>query len=245
MINPDVYNRINQDIEERKLIIILCSCVIEYSGRSRSTIGLGHRLITIKKDSTLLIHSVSGYKPVNWMNSPTETVAEYAGSDVILYSQRTKKPFEEMKVIVKEIVDYKSYSGLVDDEKLDLTHSEQDLQDYLVKNPKLVHPDFRLISTEHQSPLGFFDMYGKIGDKYVVVELKIEKAGLPAALQIKRYTEWLKTYIGEAHGILIAPGITPNALNLLRKDGIDYKKINVESLDIRHIKEKTLREWFE
>jgi RecB family endonuclease NucS len=62
-------------------------------------------------------------------------------------------------------------------------------------------------------------------------------------LQIKRYTEWLTAYIGEAHGILVAPGITPNALNLLRKEGIDYKKINVGSLYIRHIKDKTLREW--
>jgi len=244
MVNPEVSSRINQDIAERKIIFILCSCTIEYRGRSRSNIGLGHRLIIIKQDTTVLVHSVTGFKPVNWMNTPTETVAEF-GEELVLYSQRTKKPFEEMKVNVKDILDYRSYTSLRDDEKLDLTHTEKDLQEYLAKNPALVHPEFRLIGTEHQSPLGYFDLYGKIGEKYVVVELKVERAGLPAALQIKRYKEWLQGYIGEARGILIAPGITPNALALLKKDGIEYKKMNVEHLKIRHRKEKTLREWLQ
>ena len=244
MINPDVSSRINQDIEEKKIIFILCSCTIEYHGRSRSNIGLGHRMITIKQDSTVLVHSVTGFKPVNWMNAPTETVAE-PGADLVLYSQRTKKPFEEMRVTIKDILDYRSYKSLRDDERLELTHTEKDLQEHLAKNPSLVHPDFRLISTEHQSPLGFFDLYGKIGETYVVVELKAERAGLPAALQIKRYTEWLTEYIGAARGILIAPGITPNALALLKKDGIEFKKMNGAHLKIRHSKEKTLKEWLQ
>jgi RecB family endonuclease NucS len=142
MIKPDLHNRINRDLEERKVIFILCNCEIEYFGRSRSVIGLGHRLVIIKKDSTLLVHSLTGYKPVNWMNAPTETVAEFVGDDLVLQSQRTKKPFEEMKVKIMEVVDYSAYTDVVDNEKLDLTHTEQDMQDYLAKNPKLIHPDF-------------------------------------------------------------------------------------------------------
>ncbi len=136
MINPDLHNRINLDLEERRVVFILCNCSIEYFGRSRSVIGMGHRIIVVKKDSTLLVHSVTGFKPVNWMNAPTETVAEFAGEELVLHCQRTKKPFEEMKLRIMDVVDYRSYTDVVDNEKLDLTHTEQDMQDYLVKEPE-------------------------------------------------------------------------------------------------------------
>jgi len=43
MIKPDLHITINRDIEQRKVIFLLCNCSIEYSGRSRSAIGIGHR----------------------------------------------------------------------------------------------------------------------------------------------------------------------------------------------------------
>lgn len=242
-INADLCNRINMDIAGKKTLMILGSCDIEYAGRSKSSIGPGHRMIIIKQDSTVLIHSITGFKPVNWMNTPTETVAEL-DEGLVLRSQRTKKPFEEMKISLKEILDFRSYASLRDDCILELTHTEKELQEHLAKNPNLVHPEFRLISTEHPTPLGFFDLYGKIKDKYAVVELKVEKAGLPAALQIKRYRDWLAEYVGCAEGMLIAPGVTPNALLLLRKERIEFKKMNIHYLNVKRRKDKTLKEWF-
>lgn len=237
-------SRLNRDIEARRMVVLLCTCEIEYKGRSRSNIGAGHRIILIKQDSTIIVHSITGFKPVNWMNTPAETVAEAKEEGILLYSQRTKPPYEEMKIKIKEILDYKSYASLRDDEKLDLTHTERDLQEYLVKNTQLIDQNFRLISTEHPTPLGFLDLYGKIGETYVIVELKVERAGLPAALQIKRYVDWLRGLNSNVKGILMAPGITPNALGILKKERIEYKKIDVHHLNIRPRREKTLREWF-
>lgn len=243
-VNPEIAGRINRDLSEKKLVVILCGCKIEYWGRSRSVIEKGHRIVMIKQDTTLLVHSIEGFKPVNWMNEPAETIAQIAEGNILLHCQRTKKPFEEMKVTIDEIIDYRSYAGLEDREELSLTHTEQDLQDYLVKNPRLVHPDFRLICTEKDTPLGFFDLYGKIKDKYVVVELKVETAGLPAALQVKRYRDWLREQIPDAEGMLIAPRITPNALNILKKEKIEFKKINIHSFELKRRKDATLKEWF-
>jgi len=199
-------------------------------------------MIIIKKDSTLIVHSVTGFKPVNWMNAPTETVAGMEGEDLILHSQRTKKPFEEMKVRVMDVVDYSSYTDVVDNEKLDLTHTEQDMQDYLAKNPTLVHPDFRLISTEHQTPLGYIDLYGKIGDTYTAVELKVDRAGLPAALQIKRYTEWLERYIGKRTEYSLPPA-SPQRPTDIKKGRYRIQKMSIAHLQIKHRKDRTLREW--
>lgn len=199
-------------------------------------------MIVIKPDTTLIIHSTTGFKPLNWMSPPTETIAEYE-KELILHSQRTKKPYEEIKVKVHRVVDYRSYADLRDDRKLDVTHTEKDLQDYLIKHPEEVHPDFRLKKAEYQTPLGYFDLYGKIKDTYVVVELKAERAGLPAALQIKRYVEWLSEHVNPVKGILMASGITPNAHNILKKENIEFKKIDVKKLDIKKRREKTLEEW--
>jgi len=150
-----------------------------------------------------------------------------------------------MEIEINEILGYHTYRGLRDNEELDLMHTEKDLQDYLAKNPTVIHPGFRLKTTEYHTPLGNFDLYGRIGEVYVVVELKVERAGLPAALQIKRYTEWLSQHMNKAHGILIAPSITPNALNLLRKEKIGYRKIKIKDLNIKKTRDKTLKEWIQ
>ncbi len=243
MLSQEFCDRLNRDLGEKKLIFLVCFCSIDYRGRSRSKIGRGHRIILIKPDSTILIHSLSGFKPLNWMSPPTETVAEYGSEGLLLYSQRTKTPFEEIEVRVHEVMDYEAYADLCDMEVLSVTHTEKDLRDHLAANPHLVDPKFILRKVEYETPLGIFDLYGVIDGNYVVVELKAEKAGLPAALQIKRYVEWLKTHMDGAKGILIAPGITPNALRILNKERIGFKRIDVRKMELKDKKIRKLGEW--
>lgn len=235
--------RLNQAIQERKLVIALLKCGIEYWGRSRSVVGEGDRLIIIKPDTTLMVHSTSGFKPLNWMSSPTDTTAESADGKLVVHSQRTRKPFEEIKITVSEVLDYREYDGLVDRECITVTHNEKDMRDYLAKNPSKVDPDFKLKSVEYKSPLGFFDLYGKIRGTYAVVELKSERAGLPAALQVIRYRNWLRSHLKEeVAGLLMAPSATPNALALLRRENILFKKFDVRKVKTSRRK-NTLHKW--
>ena len=244
MITPELCDKINHDIGVNKTILLVCNCSIEYKGRSRSTIGRGHRIILIKPDSTLLIHSPTGFKPVNWMPCPNDITAETEDGKIMLYSQRTRKPFEEMKILVNEIVDYNSYPDLCDKEKIEVTQTERDMQEYLKENPDFIHPDFKLKATEYKSPMGYFDLYGRIGDKYAVIELKSDRAGLPAALQIIRYRNWLSENLNqETTGILIAPSITPNALVLLKKEWIEFRKFNMQLIKHRVDRRQSLEKW--
>ena len=244
MITSELCDRINYDIGEDKTILLVCNCSIEYKGRSRSTIGLGHRIILIKPDSTLLIHAQSGFKPVNWMPHPNDITAGVDDGGIVIYSQRTRKPFEEMRVLVSDVVDYNSYPDLSDREKIRVTHTERDMQEYLKENPRFIHPDFRLRTTEYKSPMGRFDMYGRISGRYAVVELKSDRAGLPAALQIVRYRNWLSENLNqESIGILIAPSITPNALVLLKKEGIEFKKFSMNLIKHRVDRRQSLEKW--
>ncbi|MFH1126457.1 MAG: endonuclease NucS domain-containing protein [Candidatus Altiarchaeota archaeon] len=243
----DLYStsfRLQEDINNCRTILMVCNCSIEYWGRSRSVVGLGDRVVLIKPDSTLIIHTLSGFKPLNWMSPPTDTMVEHKSNLLHLYSQRTVKPYEEMKITVEKIHDYKSYENLEDRKEQELTHTERDMQDFLVKNPQLIDENFKLKSTGYRSPLGFFDLYGKIGGRYVVVELKSGRAGLPAALQLKRYRDWLHKHLGEeVDGMLMAPSITPNALVLLRKDKLVYTTFSMKQIKHTKTRKKTLEEW--
>jgi endonuclease len=243
MASEAFLNRFLADLGDSKAVVLVCRCSIEYWGRSRSVIGSGDRIILFKPDSTLIVHSVSGFKPVNWMSAPTDISAELEEGDVVVFGQRTVKPFEEIKIRVEGVLGYEAYPGLSDTEKLDLTHTEHDMRDYLAAHPSEVDPMFRLKSVEYHTPLGFFDLYGKIGDKYVVVELKSVRAGLPAVLQLKRYRDWLREHLRQdVVGILMAPGVAANPLALLKKEGLEFRKFNVHKLKISRSRH-TLDEW--
>ncbi|HHQ45496.1 MAG TPA: DUF91 domain-containing protein [Candidatus Altiarchaeales archaeon] len=237
---------LNEDIQERKFLVLAAKCSIEYWGRSRSVIGAGDRLIIYKPDSTLLIHSPEGFKPTNWMSSPTDTIAEAGEGFFTLHSQRTKSPYEEMKIRVEHVHDYKCYCGMRDGGKLELTHTERDMQDYLAENMHLISKDFRLKAREYRTPLGFIDLYGKLNGKYCAVELKVERAGLPAALQIKRYKEWLEEHVkADAEAILVATSITPNAKKLLEKNRIHFKKFDIKTIKRPSKRLNTLDKWID
>ena len=105
----EVFNRLSSDLQEYQTILIVARCSIEYWGRSRSIIGVGDRVIFIKPDTTLMVHSPRGFKPINWMSGPTDTLVFQEDDSLILHSQRTLKPFEEIKIKLESIIDYQSY----------------------------------------------------------------------------------------------------------------------------------------
>ncbi|MFH1055878.1 MAG: endonuclease NucS domain-containing protein [Candidatus Altiarchaeota archaeon] len=245
MDSDPLLERFLGDLGDSKTIVVVCSCSIEYWGRSRSVIGLGDRIILFKPDSTLIVHSPSGFKPVNWMSPPCDTTASVDGGRLVVFSQRTVKPFEEIRITIERVIGYHSFEALSDREKLDLTHTERDMRDWLAAHPGEVDADFTLKSVEYHSPLGFFDLYGRIGGSYAVVELKSVTAGLPAALQLKRYRDWLAEHLKQGvRGILMAPAVAPNALTLLRKEGLEFRKFNVRKLKLERRKH-TLDKWIE
>ena len=54
-------------ISKKYIIVIFCSCEVEYNGRAKSFIAQGDRMVIIKHDNTLLVHRPDGRSPVNWM----------------------------------------------------------------------------------------------------------------------------------------------------------------------------------
>ncbi len=50
---------------------VFAECSVEYSGRLDAHLELATRLLMVKSDGSVLIHSDGGsYKPLNWMSPP-------------------------------------------------------------------------------------------------------------------------------------------------------------------------------
>ncbi|MGH3262043.1 MAG: endonuclease NucS, partial [Trebonia sp.] len=51
--------------------LVIAQCSVDYAGRLSAHLPLATRLLMIKADGSLLVHSDGGsYKPLNWMSPP-------------------------------------------------------------------------------------------------------------------------------------------------------------------------------
>ena len=51
--------------------LIIAECSVDYAGRLSAHLPRAKRLLVMKADGSVLVHSDSGsYKPLNWMNPP-------------------------------------------------------------------------------------------------------------------------------------------------------------------------------
>jgi len=63
--------------------LVVARCSVQYSGRLDATLPEAVRLIMVKADGCVAIHSDGGaYKPLNWMTAPN-TVVELEGQWVV------------------------------------------------------------------------------------------------------------------------------------------------------------------
>ena len=51
--------------------IVIATCSVDYDGRLSAHLPLATRVLMVKADGSVLIHSDGGsYKPLNWMSAP-------------------------------------------------------------------------------------------------------------------------------------------------------------------------------
>ncbi|GMA88645.1 hypothetical protein GCM10025868_38950 [Angustibacter aerolatus] len=64
--------------------LVIAACTADYVGRLTAHLPLANRLLLVKADGSVLVHSDGGsYKPLNWMSPPcTLTVGEPDDVDV-------------------------------------------------------------------------------------------------------------------------------------------------------------------
>lgn len=216
-----------------RLLQLVGACTIEYQGRAKSTLASGERLVLLKPDGTLLVHSDEGVKPVNWQPPGTTTTADVRDLDdeptLIVTVERTAP--DEIVTMAFEDVQVAAAFDLDDLEDLQLLGTEEDIQQLLRLHPDLVEEGFTPYDMELDRRRGPMDLYGHdVHGTRTVVEVKRRTAGIEEATQLARYVERERAKHEEVRGLLAAPDVSDKAHRYLRDKELEFRELDLEEL---------------
>lgn len=184
---------------------------------------MAKRLIMVKQDGSVLVHSDGGsYKPLNWMSPPCwleERPAETETSQALWVV--TNKAGEELRITIEEI-EHDSKHELGIDPGLIKDGVEAHLQELLAEHIETLGTGYSLIRREYMTAIGPVDILCRDADgATVAVEIK-RRGDIDGVEQLTRYLELLNrdTLIAPVTGVFAAQQIKPQAKTLATDRGI-------------------------
>jgi endonuclease len=209
--------------------LVIAQCTVDYAGRLSAHLPLATRLLMLKGDGSILVHSDSGsYKPLNWMNppctittmEPDETQVEAGVKEVWRVSQT--KTADILYVSIYEIFsDVEHHLG--DDPGLQKDGVEAHLQEMLAEQLHHAGEGMTLIRREYFTAIGPVDILAKDANgETVAIELK-RRGDIDGVEQLTRYLELLNRdpQLRPVRGIFAAQEIKPQARTLAEDRGIE------------------------
>jgi RecB family endonuclease NucS len=212
----------------KNLILVVGNCRVRYDGRAASKLSEGDRLLVIKKDGTFLVHQNTGMAAINYQG-PGSVVSAELNDFLKVKSERKGKIKEKIEVDFFR-VDFANSLELTDDKQISVYGSEKDLSNLLLQDLNLIEKGLTPLKQESASSKGRMDILARDNKgRLVVIELKRRRAEFSAVTQLKRYVEEMEKRKNEkVRGVLCAPGISKNALNMLEKMGLEFSNLSYE-----------------
>lgn len=213
-------------LEGEMMVTVFGRCRVEYDGRASSTLGYGDRLVVLKPDGAVLVHTDEGQQPVNWQ--PPGCTQEAAITDGLEIRSIRETPSEELLVHFEFVAHVVAYD-VTDEHDLSLRGTEEDMRERILSDPSVLESGFEPRATERETPAGAVDIYGVDAEgNAVVVELKRRRVGPDAVSQLHRYVEALKRDLHAemtVRGVLVAPSVTDRAQSLLERHGLELVRL--------------------
>ena len=205
---------------------MIARCQVDYAGRLTAHLPMATRLLLVKADGSVLVHSDGGsYKPLNWMSPPcwlTEepgqwTVANKAG---------------EKLVITIEDIHHDSKHELGVDPGLVKDGVEAHLQELLAEHITTLGVGYTLIRREYMTAIGPVDILCR-NESGATVAVEIKRRGeIDGVEQLTRYLELLNRdpLLAPVHGVFAAQQIKPQAKTLAEDRGIRCVTLDYDTL---------------
>jgi endonuclease len=206
--------------------VVAGNCHVHYTGRAKSTLEPGERLLIIKEDGSLLVHRPTGYEPVNWQPAGSVFHVQIKEDELEIHGVR-QKPRESVRVAFASVYMVSALS-LADSGDFLLHATEEDMHRAILLKPELFEDGFKPISWEKHVEPGFVDIYGEDKNgKLVIVEVKRKTASKEAALQLAKYIEPIKAKVNrEVRAVLVAPSLGKDVQRMLVTLGLEYKALD-------------------
>jgi endonuclease len=242
--------------------LVIARCQVDYAGRLTAHLPMATRLLLIKADGSVSVHSDDrAYKPLNWMSPPC-WLTEEPGTWTV-----SNKSGEQLVITIEELLhdsvhDLGAEPGLVKD------GVEAHLQKLLAEHIATLGEGWSLIRREYPTAIGPVDILcrdhtgttvaveikrrgeldganssegtASVHPRHWAVEIK-RRATIEAVEQLSRYVELLNRdpLLAPVGGVLAAQTIVPQARTLAEDRGfrchvIDYDQLRgMESDDLR------------
>ena len=218
--------------------LIIAECSVDYAGRLSAHLPRAKRLLVMKADGSVLVHSDSGsYKPLNWMNPPcTVSVLEPSADQAQVGVQEVwqvqqAKTDDVLMISIFEVLSDISHE-LGEDPGLIKDGVEKHLQELLADQLHLIDEGASLIRREYFTAIGPVDILLRDASGLTVaIELK-RRGDIDGVEQLTRYLELLNRdpLLAPVRGIFAAQEIKPQARKLAEDRGIECLVLDYDAM---------------
>jgi endonuclease len=218
--------------------IVIARCSVDYEGALQAHLPLATRLLMVKADGSVLVHSDGGsYKPLNWMAPPcTMREVDPEPSEIeegvaSVWLVRHGKREDTLRIRLHEVLSDSSHDlgvdpGLVKD------GVEAQLQALLAEHIHTLGAGWSLLRREFPTAIGPVDILCR-DDSGTTVAVEIKRRGdIDGVEQLTRYLELLNRdpHLAPVAGVLAAQAIRPQARTLALDRGIRCVTLDYEAL---------------
>jgi RecB family endonuclease NucS len=210
-------------------------CQVDYAGRLTAHLPMATRVLMVKADGSVLVHSDGGsYKPLNWMSPPCTVREGLTDEGVVEWTVTGAKTDDTLRILLEEI-HHDSSHDLGVDPGLQKDGVEKHLQELLAEHPASLAAGLTLVRREYPTAIGPVDLMCRdAGGASVAVEIK-RRGDIDGVEQLTRYLELLNrepllTGKGPVRGIFAAQEIKPQARVLATDRGITCAVVDYDAL---------------
>lgn len=219
--------------------LVVARCQVDYAGRLTAHLPMATRVLMIKADGSVLVHSDGGsYKPLNWMSPPCtvrEGVDDEGRVEWVVTARAPKGQTPDTLRILIDEIHHDSAHDLGIDPGLQKDGVEKHLQEMLAEHPATLSPGLTLVRREFPTAIGPVDLMCRDAEGLsVAVEIK-RRGEIDGVLQLERYLDLLNrdpllTTRGPVRGIFAAQEIKPQARVLATDKGISCALVDYDAL---------------
>ncbi|WP_033288472.1 endonuclease NucS [Amycolatopsis jejuensis] len=206
--------------------LVVARCQVDYVGRLTAHLPMANRVLMVKADGSVLVHSDGGsYKPLNWMSPPCWLI-----EDPDIWTVQNKAG-EKLVITIDEVM-HDSKHDLGVDPGLQKDGVEAHLQELLAEHIKTLGDGYTLVRREFPTAIGPVDIMARDADgRSVAVEIK-RRGEIDGVEQLTRYLELLNRdpLLAPVQGVFAAQLIKPQARTLAEDRGIRCVVLDYDAL---------------